>query len=67
MLTFASISLGKNGHYVGTALERERKEWATIGQYAPNLLGYTRATMVETMGCDSERRSQSFKLYLSSD
>ena len=46
-----------NGHNVGTAFERRRKVWATIGQYAPNLLGYTRATMVRTMGCDSEKRS----------
>ena len=40
-----------------TAFERRRKVWATIGQYAPNLLGYTRATMVRTMGCDPERGS----------
>ena len=44
-------------HIVGTALERERKVQATVGLYAPNLLGYTRATMVRTMGYDSERRS----------
>ncbi len=42
---------------VRTAPETERKVQATIGLYAPNLLGYTRATMVRTMGCDSERRS----------
>ncbi len=30
---------------------------ATVGLYAPNPLGYTRATMVGTMGYDSERRS----------
>ncbi len=34
-----------------------RKEWATVGQYGPNPLGYTRHTMVGTMGSDSERRS----------
>lgn len=45
------------GHIVGTALETGRKVQATVGLYAPNLLGYTRATMVETMGCNSERRS----------
>ncbi len=45
------------GHIVGTAFERRRKVWATVGLYAPNLLGYTRATMVRTMGYDSERRS----------
>ncbi len=27
-----------------------RKEWATVDLYGPNLLGYTRHTMVETMG-----------------
>ena len=55
------------GHIVRTALEKGRKVQATIGLYAPNLLGYTRATMAETMGCNSERRSQSSKPYLSSD
>ncbi len=45
------------GHLMGTALETERKVRATIGLYAPNLLGYTRATMVGTIGCNSERRS----------
>ena len=44
-------------HSVGTALERGRKVQATVGLYAPNLLGYTRATMIRTMGCNSERRS----------
>ena len=42
-------------HIVGTAPEMERKAQTTIGLYAPNLLGYTRATMVGTMGCDTER------------
>ncbi len=44
-------------HVVETALETGRKVQATVGLYAPNLLGYTRATMVGTMGCNSERRS----------
>ena len=44
-------------HIVGTALETGRKVQATVGLYAPNLLGYTRATMVKTMGCNSEKRS----------
>ncbi len=57
MPTFASIFSGRNEHNVGTALETRRKVWATIGLYAPNLLGYTRATMVWTMGCNSDRRS----------
>ena len=34
-----------------------RKEMATVGQYAPNLLGHTWPTMVETMGCNPERGS----------
>ena len=42
-------------HIVRTTLERGRKVQATVGLYAPNLLGYTRATMVRTMGCDPER------------
>ena len=44
-------------HIIGTALETGRKVQATVGLYAPNPLGYTRATMVWTMGYDSERRS----------
>lgn len=44
-------------HIVETALETRRKVQATVGLYAPNPLGNTRATMVGTMGCDSERRS----------
>ncbi len=46
-----------NEHIMRTALETGRKVQATVGLYAPNLLGYSRATMVETMGCHSERRS----------
>ncbi len=42
-------------HVMGTALETERKGWATVGLYAPNLLGYTRATMARAMGCNTER------------
>ncbi len=40
---------------IETALVRGRKVQATVGLYAPNLLGYTRATVVKTMGCDTER------------
>ena len=43
-------------HIMGTAVETQRKVWATVGLYAPNLLGYTRATMARTMGCYFERR-----------
>ncbi len=44
-------------HIMETALETRRKVQATIGLYGPDPLGYTRATMVGTMGCNSERRS----------
>ncbi len=44
-------------HIVGTARENGRKVQATVGLYAPNLLGYTRATMVRTMGYNPERGS----------
>ena len=46
---------GATEHIIETALETRRKVQATVGLYAPNLLGYTRATMVRTMGCDTER------------
>jgi hypothetical protein len=54
-------------HIVETALETGRKVQATVGLYAPNPLGYTRATMVRTLGCNSERRSQASKPHLSSN
>ncbi len=57
MPTIANEFFGMIEHIVGTAFERRRKVQATVGLYAPNLLGYTRATMVKTMGYDSERRS----------
>ena len=44
------------GYRKETAVETRRKVRATIGLYAPNLLGYTRATMAWTMGCYAERR-----------
>ncbi len=56
MLTIAIGFSGMTGHFVRTALETGRKVQATVGLYAPNLLGYTRATMVRTMGYYSERR-----------
>jgi hypothetical protein len=55
--TIANESFEMIEHIVETAFERRRKVQATVGLYAPNLLGYTRATMVRTMGCNSERRS----------
>jgi hypothetical protein len=42
-------------HSKKTAKATLRKEWATVDQYGPNLLGNTRPTMVKTMGSDSER------------
>ncbi len=42
-------------HIIETAFVRGRKVQATVGLYAPNLLGYTRATVVKTMGCNTER------------
>ena len=47
--TIATGYHGMTGHIVGTALERGRKVQATVGLYAPNFLGNTRATMVGTM------------------
>ncbi len=44
-------------HTVETALETRRKVWTMAGLYAPNPLGYTRATMVGTTGYDPEKRS----------
>ena len=42
---------------IETALVTRRKVRATLGEYVPNPLGYTRAAMVDSMRCDSERRS----------
>ena len=44
-----------------------RKVRATLGEYVPNALGYTRAAMLQSKGCNSERRSKSHKLQPSSD
>ena len=53
--TIASITFGLMGTSLGPPLLKRRKEWATVGQHAPNYLGYTRATMGGTMGIDTER------------
>ncbi len=45
------------GHIEETAWVTMRKVQATVGLYAPNLLGYTRATMTGTMGCNPEKGS----------
>jgi hypothetical protein len=39
----------------------------TSSQHAPYILGYTRNTMVKTIGCEPARGSESHKLSLSSD
>ncbi len=52
---------------IETASERVRKVRATVGQYDPNPLGYTRIAMAKAMGCNSERRSQSSNLCLSTN
>ncbi len=57
MLTVASESSEMIVHTVRTARETGRKVQATVGLYASNPLGYTRATTVGTMGCDPERGS----------
>ncbi len=44
-------------YYIQIALVTRMKVWATLGEYSPNPLGDTRAAMVDTMGCDSEKRS----------
>ncbi len=53
--TVASIVSGLMGTLLGPPLLKRRKEWATVGQHAPNYPGYTRATMDRTMGFDTER------------
>ena len=42
---------------VQTALATGRKVRATLGEYVPNALGYTRAAMLHSKGCDPERGS----------
>ena len=39
------------------ALVTKMKVWATLGEYSLNALGDTRASMVDTVRCNSERRS----------
>jgi hypothetical protein len=44
-------------HTIQTALVTRRKVRATLGEYGPNPLGDTRAAMLYSMRCDSEKRS----------
>ena len=39
------------------ALVTLMKVWATLGEYSPIALGNTRAAMLHSMRCDSEKRS----------
>ncbi len=55
MPTVAGMSFGMMGTLWGPLVLNQRKVRATVGQYAPNLPGYTRATMVGTMGSYTER------------
>ncbi len=40
---------------IQTALVTRRRVRATLGEYIPNALGYTRAAMLHSEGCDTER------------
>ncbi len=51
MLAFSTEGVHSNA----TADVNLRKEKATVGLYSPNLRGYTRHTMVQTMGSEPER------------
>ena len=42
---------------IQTAVVTQRKVRATLGEYVPNPLGYTRAAMADSVRCNSERRS----------
>ena len=42
-------------YYMQIALVTRMKVWTTLGEYSPNALGNTRASMVDTAGCDTER------------
>ena len=54
-VTICYLLLRKESTMVVPPLLKRRKEGATVGQYAPNLPGYTRATKVGTMGFNTER------------
>ncbi len=47
----------RNENIIQTAYVNRRKAWATSGEYIPNPLGYTRAAMVDSTRCNSEKRS----------
>ena len=47
------------GTLKGLPVTNRRKVGTTSSQHGPYVLGYTHATMVDTMGRETERRSQS--------
>ncbi len=49
-------SYGMESTIGGPLVMNQRKARATVGLYAPNLLGYTWTTMAQAMGCNTERR-----------
>ena len=55
MFLFASEFSGMIEHNKETALVTRRKVQATVGLYDSNLMGYTRAAMASTIGCNTER------------
>ena len=54
-------------NYIQIAMVTWMKVRATLGEYSPNPLGNTRASIADTIGRNSERRSQSPKICLSPD
>ena len=42
---------------IQTAWVTRRRVWATLGEYSLNALGNTRAAMLYSVRCDSEKRS----------
>ena len=64
LLLVASIKLGT---LMRLPVINRRKVEMTSDHHAPYGLGYTRATMGSTMGCETARSSQSHKAVLSSD
>ena len=67
MSTVANISERRMSTLWRPLALSQRKDWSTVGQYAPNIPGHTRATMDVTMGNHPERGRQSPKHIPSSD
>ncbi len=54
-IAFKILKITNASTTTGPLVINQRKEWATVGPYGPNILGYTPPTMVETMRCNTER------------